>query len=144
MYKYVRPLLFKMDEERANNLVVNLASTKLARTLSRNYYPKVPDLPIDLLGKQVQNPVGLSPRPRQRRSSARNLRQLRIWIYRGWNSDREKERRERETTVSGGSKRRKRLSTTWDSRVLDIRDFYLELDQTQNESLDGGRKHRGK
>ena len=61
MYKYVRPLLFKMNEERANNLVVNLASTKLARTLSRNYYPKVPDLPIDLLGKQVQNPVGLAP-----------------------------------------------------------------------------------
>ena len=61
MYKYVRPLLFKMNEERANNLVVNLASTKLARTLSRNYYPGVPDLPIDLLGKQVQNPVGLAP-----------------------------------------------------------------------------------
>ena len=36
MYKYVRPLLFKMDEEKANNLVVDIAETKLARFLSKS------------------------------------------------------------------------------------------------------------
>ena len=61
MYKYVRPILFKMDEEKANNLVLNIAETRLYRFLSKSYRSKVPELPIKLFGKTISNPVGLAP-----------------------------------------------------------------------------------
>ena len=61
MYKYVRPLLFKMDEEKANNLVVDLAETRLARLLSKSYRIKVPKLETELFGQTINNPVGLAP-----------------------------------------------------------------------------------
>ena len=64
-YNLLRPLLANTDPERAHRQTITLLKSvsqnhSLCATASRIYRNRVPELPIELFGKQLKNPVGLA------------------------------------------------------------------------------------
>lgn len=64
-YNLLRPLLANTDPERAHRQTITLLKSvsqnhSLCATASRIYRNRVPELPIELFGKQLNNPVGLA------------------------------------------------------------------------------------
>lgn len=63
MYAYLRPLLFRLDPERAHNLTLNLLRLAGALPLLRSILYRafsVPERPVRVFGLEFKNPVGLA------------------------------------------------------------------------------------
>lgn len=64
-YNLLQPLLANIDPERAHRNTIALLKTvshnrSLCAATSRFYQNRVPDLPVNLFGRQLKNPVGLA------------------------------------------------------------------------------------
>jgi len=60
LYEILRPLLFRLDPERAHHLAFGNLSRARALGLTRILRPAVPDDPVNLMGLKFRNPVGLA------------------------------------------------------------------------------------
>lgn len=63
MYRYLRPLLFRIDAESAHSLTLNLlrlagVTPGLSNAIRALYY--APDIPIEAFGLKFKNPIGLA------------------------------------------------------------------------------------
>lgn len=64
-YSLLRPLLATIDPERAHRKTISLLKSvsqnrSICATASKFYQNRVPDLPVEIFGKQLTNPVGLA------------------------------------------------------------------------------------
>lgn len=64
-YKLLQPVLANIDPERAHRTTLTLLnriskSKSLLASVSKLYGNRVPELPVQLFGKQIRNPVGLA------------------------------------------------------------------------------------
>ena len=63
MYRFIRPLLFKIDPERAHSLTISLlrmvGAVSPLRNMLRRYY-RAPHKPVHVFGLEFPNPVGLA------------------------------------------------------------------------------------
>ncbi len=65
MYSFVKPILFKLDPERAHDITMSKLSKISAipfasRQLNRMFGSRVPDLPVQCMGLEFRHPVGLA------------------------------------------------------------------------------------
>ncbi len=59
-YKLIRPLLFRLDPETTHNLTLANLNRLQGLGLLKLFLPKVPDLPVRVMGLDFPNPVGLA------------------------------------------------------------------------------------
>lgn len=60
MYSFMRPLLFCVSPEIAHHVGLSALETVHALHLDKVIFPEVSDLPCDLMGLKLKNPVGLA------------------------------------------------------------------------------------
>lgn len=60
LYPLLRPLLFRLDPETAHNLTLSALARLERLSLLRLIAPKVPPLPVRVMGLEFPNPVGLA------------------------------------------------------------------------------------
>ncbi|WP_150047273.1 MULTISPECIES: quinone-dependent dihydroorotate dehydrogenase [Methylomonas] len=60
LYPLLRPLLFALDPERAHHATLQLLETSRRLGLSRLAFPNLPDKPVEAMGLQFKNPLGLA------------------------------------------------------------------------------------
>ena len=65
MYKFIKPLLFALDAEKAHNITLGVLggisrSGFLSRVLQSGFGNRVPDMPTRLMGLDFRHPIGLA------------------------------------------------------------------------------------
>jgi dihydroorotate dehydrogenase len=60
LYPLLRPLLFSLDPETAHEVTLKLLNAAYASGLSKLVYPNINDKPVNVMGLNFKNPVGLA------------------------------------------------------------------------------------
>jgi len=60
LYPLVRPLLFALDAETAHAITLKLLNATYISSLSKLLYPSISDKPVNIMGLDFKNPVGLA------------------------------------------------------------------------------------
>jgi dihydroorotate dehydrogenase len=60
LYPLIRPLLFSLDPETAHEVTLKLLNLAHMSGLARVIYPAIEDKPVQLMGLEFKNPVGLA------------------------------------------------------------------------------------
>lgn len=60
MYSLLRPLLFKLDPETAHNVSLKGLDVANSLNLSKLFAPTIQDKPVNVMGLQIKNPIGLA------------------------------------------------------------------------------------
>ncbi len=60
LYPLLRPLLFSLDPETAHEVTLKLLKTSHETGLAKLIYPDIPDKPVQVMGLDFKNPVGLA------------------------------------------------------------------------------------
>ena len=60
LYPLLRPLLFSLDPETAHEVTLKLLNTANATGIGRLIYPTIQDKPVNVMGLDFKNPVGLA------------------------------------------------------------------------------------
>ena len=60
LYPYIRPLLFALDAETAHSVTLKLLKAADMSGLSQLIYPAIIDKPVNVMGLNFKNPVGLA------------------------------------------------------------------------------------
>ena len=60
LYPLLRPILFSLDPETAHEVTLKLLNTANETGIAKLIYPSIPDKPINVMGLDFKNPVGLA------------------------------------------------------------------------------------
>ncbi len=60
LYPLLRPLLFTLDPETAHEVTLKLLNTANETGIAKLIYPSIPDKPVNVMGLDFKNPVGLA------------------------------------------------------------------------------------
>ncbi len=60
LYKLIRSALFKMDAEKAHHISLNILQKLLHGAPGRHFKSRVPNNPVNVMGLEFRNPVGLA------------------------------------------------------------------------------------
>ncbi|MEI8207772.1 MAG: quinone-dependent dihydroorotate dehydrogenase [Methylococcales bacterium] len=60
LYPFLRPILFSLDPETAHEVTLKLLNTANATGISKLIYPTIQDKPVNVMGLDFKNPVGLA------------------------------------------------------------------------------------
>ena len=60
MYSSLQKLLFRFDAEKTHNCVLPLLNLSAGGRLGKRWRERLPDSPVNCLGLQFRNPVGLA------------------------------------------------------------------------------------
>jgi dihydroorotate dehydrogenase len=60
LYPLLRPLLFSLDPETAHEVTLKLLNAAYVSGLAKLVYPKINDKPVNVMGLDFKNPVGLA------------------------------------------------------------------------------------